>query len=67
MVNKNEAELDKLIRPREKFFKKYKYHCTCFVGYCVCKNCQQYYDPFGRIWMVIRSWLRKKMEGKTYG
>lgn len=49
---------------REKFFDKYNYKCTCHPGYNICLNCHNYYNPFGRLWMIICSWLKRVKNGK---
>ena len=67
MYGEDNTEINKCIKIREAFFKKYHYHCFCFAGVCICKNCHDYYSLFGKIRMIIKSWLRKKKAGVTYG
>lgn len=67
MYGEDNTEANKQMKIREAFFKKYHYHCSCHIGYCVCANCNSYYDPFGRVWMIVKSWLRKKKKGMTHG
>jgi len=45
---------------RKEFFKKYNYECTCRIGYCICKNCNIYYDwPFGKLRMIIAYYVEQ--------